>query len=217
MNTGVRSHTTSIRLLVAFVGLSISAAAYAVDGGISPWYSLPNPDQSDWSAKRVSYYQKLDATGLGEPIATLNVPDLGVAAHIYADSHSSALEAGAAWVNGTTIPGSSGNIAIAGHRDSFFRPLEGIPFGTEIQLTTSEGIQSFEVVQVDIVDALDIRPLEATDTTVLTLITCHPFRYRGYAPDRYIVRAKLIEQISIAGRSGQIVPAAHIGQPQVRE
>ena len=213
MNSGTRSQC----VLLLIGGLFISAATYADDGGISPWYSLPNPDQSDWSAKRLSHYQKLDTSGLGEPIAILNVADLDVAAHVYADSQTSALEAGAAWVSGTTVPGSSGNIAIAGHRDSFFRPLEGIPLGTEIQLTTSEGTQRFEVVQVDIVDALNVQPLLATEHTVLTLITCHPFRYQGYAPDRYIVRAKLIEQISIAGRSGQIVPAAHIGQPQIRD
>ena len=47
---------------------------------------------------------------------------------------------------------------------------------------------SYRVEQVSIVDALDTSVLSPTDETVLTLITCYPFYYKGYAPDRYIVR-----------------------------
>jgi len=54
---------------------------------------------------------------------------------------------------------------------------------------TNAGLQHFEVFDISIVDALEVSVLDPTDTTVLTLITCHPFYYQGYAPDRYIVRA----------------------------
>jgi LPXTG-site transpeptidase (sortase) family protein len=121
------------------------------------------------------------------------VPDLEVAAQVYPDVHTEALEAGAAWVSATTPPGKRGNIAIAGHRDSFFRALENIPLGTRISLTTAERELLFTVTDVEIVDPLDTSPLAPTETTTLTLITCHPFRYQGYAPDRYIIRAEILE------------------------
>jgi len=167
-------------------------AAPADDSGV--WYALPSPDQSNWSSKRLSRYGMLDRSPLGEPMAVIRVPDLEVAAQVYPDVHKEALEAGAAWVSGTTRPGDAGNIAIAGHRDSFFRPLEGIPLGTRISLTTPDGELRFAVTSVEIVDPLDTSPLAPTKTTTLTLITCHPFRYQGFAPDRYIIRAEVLEE-----------------------
>ena len=167
-----------------------------VETGVSNWFALPAPDQSDWSNKRIRKYADLSNHDLGEPQAVIRVPSLSVAAPIYPDSQAMALEAGAAWVTGTARPGGAGNVAIAGHRDSFFRPLEGIPIGTQIQLTTPQGEQTYAVSSVRIVDALDISPLDPSDAPMLTLITCHPFRYQGYAPDRYIIQATLVEDTS---------------------
>lgn len=160
------------------------------------WIDDSLPDQSDWSNKRISRYDLVDYEALGPPAAIIRIPDVAVNVPVYPDSAPLALEAGAAWVSSTTRPGNSGNVAVAGHRDSFFRPLEGIPEGTRIELTTADSRQVFSVESVEIVDALDVSPLLATDRTSLTLITCHPFRYQGFAPDRYIVRAVLIEQSS---------------------
>jgi sortase A len=176
------------------------------------WFVLPPPDQSDWSGKRIQKYADLEQHSLGEPRAVIRVPSLQVAAHVYPDSQTMALEAGAAWVTGTASPGSAGNIAIAGHRDSFFRPLEGIPIGTRIQLTTSEKQQIFEVASVRIVDVLDVSPLDPSSEPILTLITCHPFRFQGYAPDRYIIRANLIEEYSTGNRPGRVDSLAALGQ-----
>lgn len=176
--------------LVFALLLSMEGAAFADDG----WSRIPAPDTSDWSNKRLRRHAELDYSGLGAPIAVIRVPDLGVAAQVFPDVHTQALEAGAAWVSGTARPGETGNIAIAGHRDSYFRPLEDIPLGTRISLTTPETELSFTVTDVQIVDPLDTSPLSQTTTTTLTLITCHPFRYQGYAPDRYIIRAKILDE-----------------------
>lgn len=174
--------------------LCMQSPSFAVvSGSDEAWFDVPEPDQSDWSSKRLTRHAELDYSGLGEPIAVIRVPDLKVAAQVFPDGHKQALEAGAAWVSITSRPGETGNIAIAGHRDSFFRPLEGIPLGTQISLTTAETELQFAVTSVEIVDPLDLSPLASTETTTLTLITCHPFRYQGFAPDRYIIRAELFE------------------------
>lgn len=180
--------------------------------GESPWYDVPLPDQSDWSSTRIRNYAMLEAYDLEAPQAVVRVPSLGVAVPVYPDSEKMALEAGAAWVTGTARPGTQGNIAIAGHRDSFFRPLESIPIGTHIQLSTPTAEQTFAVTSVRIVDALDVTPLSPSESAVLTLITCHPFRYQGYAPDRYIIQATLVEQTLSAGQAGLLDSAVISGQ-----
>ena len=154
------------------------------------WFTIGEPDQSDWSVRRVQSYTKVN--DLPVPDAVISIADLGIEASVYNDGLPLALEAGATWVSGTSRPGTSGNVAIAGHRDSFFRKLEGVPTGTTIELRTETGTRRFQVETVSVVDALDVWPLDQTQEDVLTLITCFPFRYQGYAPDRYIIRAKLI-------------------------
>ncbi len=90
--------------------------------------------------------------------------------------------------------GVGGNTAIAGHRDSFFRRLEGIETGSVIEIATQTQLLRYEVASVTIVDALDVSPLEDSGEEKLTLITCYPFYYKGFAPDRYIVTATRINQ-----------------------
>ena len=82
----------------------------------------------------------------------ISIPALDLEVPVYADRVPLALERGSSWVSGTAAPGNAGNIVIAGHRDSFFRPLEDIPLGTEITLRTSNGMQQFQVTAITIVD-----------------------------------------------------------------
>jgi len=179
------------------VALGGSVSALADDSTVSAaqnWYVVPEPDQSDWSKKRRSGYAKVAANTLGVPEAVLNVPELGLSVAVYDNARRPALEVGAGWVEGTAKPGKSGNVAIAGHRDGFFRPLEQIRTGQEIVLVTEEQTLRYLVDDVSIVDPLDVSVLEPSSQSILTLITCYPFRYVGFAPDRYIVRARLLNE-----------------------
>jgi len=146
------------------------------------------PDQTDWSVKAIAGYEKRKNSG-GLPIAMLTIERLNIKAPIYFGTNRVTLDRGLGLVDGTAYPDEVGNIAISGHRDGFFRPLKDIKLGDAIEMQTPTGVQAFEVSDISIVDALEVSVLDPTDTTVLTLITCHPFYYQGYAPDRYIVRA----------------------------
>ncbi len=157
------------------------------------WYAVSEPDQSDWSAKRIASFAQYKSQQRDTPEAVLSIKARDIEVAVYPDTTRGALEAGVSWVTGTAAPGSAGNIVIAGHRDSFFRKLEAIPVGTEIQLEGKDSIQVYEIESIRIVDALDTEPLEPFRDDVLTLITCYPFYYQGYAPDRYIVRARLVQ------------------------
>ena len=146
------------------------------------------PDKSEWSEKASARYEKTKGGG-GPPIALLTIGRLNLEAPVYSGTHKITLDRGLGWIEGTANIEEVGNIGISGHRDGFFRPLKDIKVGDAIEMQTPAGVQKFEVSDISIVDALEVSVLDPTDTTVLTLITCHPFYYQGYAPDRYIVRA----------------------------
>lgn len=126
-------------------------------------------------------------------LAVLRIESAGMEVAVFESTSSADLKKGAGHVAGSARPGGSGNIAIAGHRDTFFRGLKDVKVGAEIEMSTPEGSRIFRVSSLKIVDPLDVSVLDPTEDTVLTLITCYPFYYVGPAPDRYIVRADLVQ------------------------
>jgi sortase A len=92
-------------------------------------------------------------------------------------------------IPGTALPGESGNVGIAGHRDTFFRPLRSIQLDDTITVSTLQGSSRYRVVSTNVVRPEDIQVLYPTGRATLTLVTCFPFDYVGSAPKRFIVRA----------------------------
>jgi LPXTG-site transpeptidase (sortase) family protein len=90
------------------------------------------------------------------------------------------------------LPGQPGNIALAGHRNTFFSSLRQIRLDDEIQLTTLTGIYSYKVNSTKVVTPDAIEVLNNDGSDVLTLVTCYPFNYIGPAPTRFIVRAQKV-------------------------
>jgi sortase A len=95
-------------------------------------------------------------------------------------------------VPGTALPGQGGNICLAGHRDRQFRPLSGIATGDEMRIRTAKGTEIYRVVDAGIVTPEQTGVLAKTSSDTLTLITCYPFDFIGSAPDRFVVRARLV-------------------------
>ena len=185
----INSKLTTLALLgLLLFGLQVSAADSATES--TQEFNLDGylPDQSLWSEKTKTKYEKARVTD-ESPLAMLKIERLNLEAPIYYGTDRITLDRGLGTVVGTAEPGEVGNIGLSGHRDSFFRALKDIKVGDAIEMQTPEGIQGFEVSDISIVDALDVSVLDPSDTTVLTLITCYPFYFQGFAPDRYIVRA----------------------------
>jgi sortase A len=95
-------------------------------------------------------------------------------------------------IPGTSLPGQSGNIALTGHRDTFFRPLRNIRSDDIITFTTLEGQYRYRVLATQVVSPENVSILDPGRSEMLTLITCHPFYYVGAAPNRFIVRAERV-------------------------
>ena len=156
--------------------------------------SVSPTDQLNWSEQRIADYQEALQQDAGETLAVLRIPSRNIEVPVFDSTNETALNRGSGHVTGTSLPGDRGNVAIAAHRDGFFRSLEDIEIGDEIELTTLEGQQIFRVSKLDVVDPLNVGVLNSTEDTAITLITCYPFNYVGAAPDRFIVRATLINK-----------------------
>jgi sortase A len=139
----------------------------------------------------------------GELVGRLDIPRLGVSAIVLEGVGSTTLRRGIGHIPGTDFPQSSGNIGIAGHRDTFFRPLKDIQRDDVIQLRTPEGTYRYRVDWTRIVLPEDGEVLDEPGPA-LTLVTCYPFFYVGSAPKRFIVRAREIgSEDASGGRIGQ--------------
>jgi sortase A len=154
-------------------------------------FVLAPADQSTWSETRKTEYVRSLPEDAGSTLAILRVPSTGMDVPVFDSLSDTALNRGAGHVDGTALPGGDGNIAIAGHRDGFFRSLKNVKVGTEIEVTTLHGSRTYHVTELRIVDPLDVSVLDSTEETMLTLITCYPFYFVGPAPERFIVRARL--------------------------
>ena len=129
---------------------------------------------------------------LGDPLGRLEIPRLGLSVMVAEGIQASVLRKAVGHLPGTPLPGPSGNVAVAGHRDRHFRPLKDVAPGDEVLLTTPDGTFRYRVEWTRIVDPQDVHVLDATEEPTLTLVTCYPFYYVGNAPDRFIVRAHQI-------------------------
>jgi LPXTG-site transpeptidase (sortase) family protein len=125
----------------------------------------------------------------GEAIADLSIPRVQLSAVVLHGSDAQTLRRGPGHLENTALPGESGNVVIAGHRDTFFWPLRDVQVGDDIFVGTPEGSFHYRVTSLRVVNPHDTTVLKPTDDPVLTLITCYPFWVLGHAPDRFVVRA----------------------------
>lgn len=128
-----------------------------------------------------------------QPLGLLNIPRVGVSAIVLEGAGSGTLRVGLGHIPGTSRPGQPGNIAIAGHRDTFFRPLRGIQAGDEIVVESVARDFHYRVSSTEIVEPSDVDELRSHGRNELTLVTCYPFSYIGAAPKRFIVHANLAD------------------------
>ena len=169
----LRSSIECLSILLAAAGLIAAGFVYA-DAGIGSRQAV-----AEFKAQQVE-------------LALLSIARLDLEVPVFSGTSKKTLDRGAGLVEGTSPPGAAGNIVVSAHRDSYFRPLEDIRVGDVIELQSPDGMQRFEVGKIFITDPLDISVLEPTPQPTLTLITCYPFYYVGFAPERFIVRATQI-------------------------
>jgi sortase A len=129
------------------------------------------------------------AAAPGELLGRIEIPRLNVSATIVEGDDTDALRHAVGHIPGTALPWESGNIGLAGHRDSFFRKIGELRDGDQIVLTTIHGTFEFRASQFAIVKPDGVDVLSSVQQPALTLVTCYPFHYVGAAPKRFVIRA----------------------------
>lgn len=132
------------------------------------------------------------AVALGEPLGFITIPRIAVKTVVVEGDNDAELAFAAGHVPGTALPGVSGNVALAGHRDGVFSRLGRVRVGDLILLKTPAATYRYAVESTRIVPPTDVAVLDPVGRPTLTLITCFPFHYVGPAPKRFIVRADLL-------------------------
>jgi sortase A len=134
----------------------------------------------------------------GAAVAALSIPRIHLSAVVLHGSDPETLRRGPGHLENTALPGEPGNVVIAGHRDSFFRPLRNIAPEDDLFLDTGAGRFHYRVSSLRVISAKDLSVLKPTRGAVLTLLTCYPFAFIGEAPDRFMVRANLVDESRVA-------------------
>jgi sortase A len=125
-------------------------------------------------------------------IGRLIIPRLHLSAMVREGVGEDTLRIALGHIPGTALPGQTGNIGVAGHRDTLFRRLQGIQSNDLIRLETVNGSYLYRVRKVAVVSPQKVSVLNAGLYPELTLVTCFPFYYVGSAPDRFIVTARQV-------------------------
>jgi sortase A len=129
------------------------------------------------------------------PVARLRIPRLRYDEIVLEGATPRTLAFGPARLLSGAVFGEPGNLELAGHRDTWFKPLEGIELGDTIDLEWydprggSLRSRSYAVNTTRVVAPEDVSLLAPTSDDVLTLITCYPFGRSPRSPLRYIIRA----------------------------
>jgi len=149
----------------------------------------------------------------GDVIGEIQIPRLGLNAIVVQGDSPASLRRGVGHLSKSALPGEWGNVALAGHRDTFFRPLRDIRLGDEIRFMTRERSFQYRVESVEVVAPTDIRVLESSTGHDLTLLTCFPIYYVGPAPKRLVVRAREVAGMFQEQLAKQNEGKAPAGQP----
>ncbi len=129
-----------------------------------------------------------------EQIGTITIDAASVQVNLYQGDTETSLKLGAGHSTNSYMPGQNHNVVVAGHRTSYFKPLENVKTGDTVVLETTYGVFTYTVREIKILEKDSFGEITKDNgVEQLTLYTCYPFIYIGNAPDRYAVFCDLKE------------------------
>jgi LPXTG-site transpeptidase (sortase) family protein len=136
--------------------------------------------------------QPVDMSPKVVTVGKIEIPAVGIATRVLEGDDARILRLSVGHIPGTAVPGPSGNVGLAGHNTTFFRPLRKVSVGNEIRYSTTAGTFTYRVVSLRVVLPSAIEVLNSTPQPTLTLVTCYPFNSNSPAPQRLIVHAEMV-------------------------
>src|SRR3990172_11279173 len=132
----------------------VSSGEYLPLPGLPP--TLAKADRANAESLRMAGRE-------GSPLGRIEIGAIGLEVMILEGTGDDTLRRAVGHISGTSLPGQEGNVAIAGHRDTFFRPLRNIQKDDEITLTTLNGSYRYRVDSIRVVEPEDIEVLDDSD------------------------------------------------------
>lgn len=110
-------------------------------------------------------------------LGSIEIPKIGLSAAMFEGIRLTTLDRGPGHWPGTAMPGSTGNVVVAGHRTSHskpFRHLEMLEPGDEVIFNTPEGRFVYNVTSTEVVYPDAVHIIDQTPDRTATLFACHP-------------------------------------------
>ena len=142
--------------------------------------------------------QAAKAEFLPDVVGRLTILSANINHYVVFGVEDDKLEYGPGYIVGTSLPGTGGNFAIAGHRTTYGAPfgnLDRVQLGETIIFQTNTNEYKYKVVDVQIVSPTDNYVLQNFGDDRITLTTCHP---KFSAKQRLIVVGQL-EKVEVYG------------------
>ena len=194
---------TIIDLIVAFLFVIVTFALVKIAFGqsIDTAIMLMNTVAID-TKKDVQVDTDLENSSLknypeyGTKYATIEIPKINVKQDVYFGSSLEVLKKGVGHDSGSYFPGEGGSIIYMGHNSkNVFRRFSELQKGDEIIVETTYGTFKYRIYDMQLVNETekDKLPIQR-DKEILMVYTCYPFNNIGYATQRYVVYAELVEE-----------------------
>src|ERR1700685_344532 len=147
----------------------------------------------EWQQENAWRASMLSSDGSdGGALVRLTIAKIKLDAVIVEGTSHKSLKLGPGHMQRSALLGSSGNMVVVAHRDTFFRHLDELREGDEVDLRRRGEVYRFEVTGRRVVEPTDLSALRQSSSAQLTLITCYPTHYVGPAPKRLVVVARWI-------------------------
>ena len=190
---GVRTFDSVVYSRAAIARFDVNQVARAGNDNRVPSQrtSTTTTSVASWPISRVLGYRKNLLNEVDTPLAVLSIPRIHLEVPVFNGTDGATLRRGVGRIAGSAQIGEGGNLAIAGHRDGFFRGLKDLSNGDLIKLSRPGRTDFYFVDSIEVVGPQDVSVLHHTPTPSLTLITCFPFVFVGSAPQRFVIKATL--------------------------
>ena len=167
--------------------------------------SLDNLEQTDEFqesiisiATKTLTNQAAKAEFLPDVVGRLTILSANINHYVVFGATNKKLEYGPGYILGTSLPGTGGNFAVAGHRTTYGAPfgnLDRVQIGETIIFQTNTNQYKYKIIEVKIVSPEDNYVLQNYGDDRITLTTCHP---KFSAKQRLIVIGQL-EKVEVFG------------------
>ena len=152
------------------------------------WKAAPGHDTT-LRSDAATFRRGLDE---GDAVGRIVIPRIGLDSVVVEGTASSDLARGPGRYRITSLPGSGGTVAIAGHRTTYgqpFRHIDDLRRGDTIELDVPYGTFRYEVYGQRIVDNRDWSIIRRRPFEQVVLSACHPLYS---AAQRIVVFARLV-------------------------